>query len=104
VVLGDRRPYLVVLITIDPDELPAFAGQHRLDPAEVPGSEAMRAEVQRAVDEVNARVGRVEQIKRFAILPADLSQEAGELTPTLKVKRGVVAERYAADVERLYAA
>jgi long-chain acyl-CoA synthetase len=103
VVLGDRRPYLVALITLDPDELPAFAEQHGLDPAEVPASEAMRVEVQRAVDEVNGRVGRVEQIKRFAILPADLSQEAGELTPTLKVKRNVVAERYAADVERLYA-
>ncbi len=55
----------------------------------------MRAEVQKAVDEVNSEVGPVEQIKKFKILPADLSQETGELTPTLKVKRNVVTEKFA---------
>ena len=103
VVLGDRRPYLVALITLDPDEAPAFARQHGLRVEDVPTSEQMRAEVQRAVDAVNARVGRVEQIKRFRILPRDLSLDAGEITPTLKVKRGVVAERYAHEVDELYA-
>jgi long-chain acyl-CoA synthetase len=102
VVVGDRRPYLVALITLDPDELPAFAQQHGLEPADVAGSEQMRAEVQRAVDEVNAKVGRVEQIKKFEILPEDLSQETGELTPTLKVKRNVVNEKFAGVVEALY--
>jgi long-chain acyl-CoA synthetase len=58
--------------------------------------------VQKAVDEVNAKVGRVEQIKKFSILPHDLSQETGELTPTLKVKRNVVNEKYAGVVETLY--
>jgi long-chain acyl-CoA synthetase len=58
--------------------------------------------VQRAIDEVNAKVGRVEQIKKFAILDHDLSQETGELTPTLKVKRNVVNEKYAGVVEALY--
>jgi long-chain acyl-CoA synthetase len=103
VVIGDRRPYLVALITLDPDELPAFAQEHGLSPEDVPESEAMREEVQRAVDEVNARVGRVEQVKKFKILPHDLSQQTGELTPTLKVKRNVVNEKFADEVERLYA-
>ena len=102
VVVGDRRPYLVALITLDPEELPAFAEQHGLAAEDVPESEAMRDEVQSAVDEVNSKVGRVEQIKKFAILPHDLSQETGELTPTLKVKRNVVHEKYAGVIEALY--
>jgi long-chain acyl-CoA synthetase len=103
VVVGDRRPYLVVLITLDPEELPAFAEQHGLKPEDVIDSEEMRAEVQKAVDEVNSAVGRVEQIKKFKILPHDLAQETGELTPTLKVKRNVVNEKFAGEVEALYA-
>jgi long-chain acyl-CoA synthetase len=102
VVVGDRRPYLVALITIDPDELAGFAQEHGIEPGEVPTSDAMRDEVQRAVDEVNARVGRVEQIKKFKILPEDLSQATGELTPTLKVKRNIVNEKFADEVEKLY--
>jgi long-chain acyl-CoA synthetase len=103
VVIGDRRPYLVALITIDPDELPAFAEQHGLEADEVYRSDAMRAEVQHALDEVNSAVGRVEQVKKFTILPHDLSQPTGELTPTLKVKRNVVNDKYAGDIEALYA-
>ena len=102
VVVGDRRPYLVAIVTLDPDELPAFADKHGLAPEDVPSSARMTAEVQTVIDEVNARVGRVEQIKRFVILPHDLSQETGELTPTLKVKRNVVHQKYAAEVEALY--
>jgi long-chain acyl-CoA synthetase len=102
VVVGDRRPYLVALITIDPEEAPAFAQEHGLAVEDLPDSEEMRAEVQKAVDEVNAKVGRVEQIKKFAILPHDLSQATGELTPTLKVKRNVVNEKFAGVVEALY--
>jgi long-chain acyl-CoA synthetase len=102
VVVGDRRPYLVALITLDTEELPAFAEQHGLAAEDVPDSEAMRAEVQAAVDAVNSSVGRVEQIKKFKILPHDLSQPTGELTPTLKVKRNVVGEKFAGEVEALY--
>jgi long-chain acyl-CoA synthetase len=102
VVIGDRRPYLVALITLDPDELPAFAGQHGLEPDQVPSSDQMRAEVQQTVDAVNSTVGPVEQIKYFEILPHDLTQETGELTPTLKVKRNVVADKFADVVDRLY--
>ncbi len=103
VVVGDRRPYLVVLITLDPEELPAFAEQHGMSVEEVTQSEQMRAEVQAAVDEANSHVGRVEQIKKFVILPHDLSQPTGELTPTLKVKRNVVNEKFAGEIEALYA-
>jgi len=102
VVLGDRRPYLVALITLDPDEIAAFAAQHGLEPAAIAGSAEMRAAVQATVDAVNATVGPVEQVKHFEILPDDLSQESGELTPTLKVKRNVVAEKFAPVVDAIY--
>ncbi len=102
VVVGDRRPYLIALITLDPDEAPAFASQHGLEVGDLPGSEEMRAEVQKVIDEVNSHVGPVEQVKRFEILPEDLSQESGELTPTLKVKRNVVHERHAGEIDDLY--
>jgi long-chain acyl-CoA synthetase len=103
VVIGDQRPYLIALITIDPEEAPAFAQEHGLEVDDVPQSEEMRAEVQKVVDEVNSHVGPVEQIKRFEILPRDLTQETGELTPTLKVKRNVVLEEYADAIDAVYA-
>jgi long-chain acyl-CoA synthetase len=103
VVVGDRRPYLAALVTLDPEEVPKFAEEHGISPEEVAGSDEVRAEIQRAVEAVNATVGPVEQVKRFEILPRDLSQENGELTPTMKVKRGVVGERYADRIEALYA-
>ncbi|HYN90591.1 MAG TPA: long-chain fatty acid--CoA ligase [Thermoleophilaceae bacterium] len=105
VVIGDRRPYLVALVTIDPEEAPALAEQLGLEDADLPTlaqDEKVRAEVQKAVDEVNSHVGPVEQIKRFEILDHDLSQETGELTPTLKVKRNVVHEKFADVVDRIY--
>jgi long-chain acyl-CoA synthetase len=102
VVVGDKRPYLVTLITLDPEELPAFAEQHGLEADKVHESEEMKAEVQKVVDEVNSHVGNVEQIKRFQILPHDLSQETGELTPTLKVKRNIVHEKFADVIEAIY--
>ena len=102
VVVGDRRPYLVVLLTLDPEEVPKFAEMHGIAPEEVHDSEEMRAEVQKAIDEVNEDYGRVEQIKKFKILPEDLSQEQGTLTPTLKVKRNIVNEQFQSDIESLY--
>jgi long-chain acyl-CoA synthetase len=107
VVVGDRRPYLVALITLDPEEAPALAQELGLEDADLPSlakDEKVRAEVQKAIDEVNSHVGPVEQIKRFEILDHDLSQETGELTPTLKVKRNVVHEKFADVVERIYEA
>ena len=102
VVVGDRRPYLVAIITLDPEEAPAFAEQNGLSVEDLPQSEQMRAEVQKVVDKVNSKVGPVEQIKKFAILSRDLTQETGELTPTLKVKRNVVTEKHAGEIDDLY--
>ena len=63
----------------------------------------MKALIQAHLDQVNEKFARVEQVKKFEILPSDLSQEGGELTPTLKVKRNVVASKYEAEVDKLYA-
>src|SRR5581483_994563 len=89
-VVGDRRPYVTALITLDEAEV-AASGR---DPQEL---------VQELVDEVNRDRVRVEQIKRFAILPRDFTQEDGELTPTLKLRRRVVQEHFADEIEKLYA-
>jgi long-chain acyl-CoA synthetase len=105
VVYGDNRPYLVALLTLDPDALPALAAAAGV-PADIEAMVAdpkVHAVVQEAVDAVNARFARIEQIKRFALLDHDLSQAAGELTPTLKVKRGTVNERYRGEFDALYA-
>jgi long-chain acyl-CoA synthetase len=105
VVYGDRRPYLVCLITLDPDEAPKLADQLGLpaDPDVLASDERVRAVLQADIDTANARFARIEQIKRFGVLGHDLTQSAGELTPTLKVKRALVYERYAEFFAALYA-
>jgi long-chain acyl-CoA synthetase len=105
VVFGDRRPYLTALLTLDPDEAGALAekvGASSQDPAALAQDPAVRGELQAAVDEANAKFARIEQVKKFTVLERDLSQEDEELTPTLKVKRNVVYDRYADDFLRLY--
>jgi long-chain acyl-CoA synthetase len=105
VVVGDRRPYLIGLLTLDPEEAPALAQSLGLDDDSIEAlrtNEKVLAEIQKAVDEVNSHVGPVEQIKRFEILDHDLSQETGELTPTLKVKRNVVYEKFAGVIDEVY--
>jgi len=104
VAIGDQRPYVAALVTLDPDEAAAFATAHRLssDPSQLAGNELLRAELQKHVDSVNGRLSKVEQVKRFVVLPG--SFEVGdELTPTLKVKRKRVMEKYSAQLEELYA-
>lgn len=103
---GDRRPYPVLLITLDEEEIVPWAQGEGL-PGEVStlAREPRVLEmIQAELDKVNERYAQVERVKRFAILPHDLSQETGELTPTLKVKRNVVAEKYAEVLEGLYEA
>jgi long-chain acyl-CoA synthetase len=105
VVYGDRRPYLTALLTLDPDQAEALAakvGADDPDPAALARHDGVRAELQAAVDETNRRFARIAQVKRFAILERDLSQEHEELTPTLKVKRNVVYERYGDRFAALY--
>ena len=106
VVFGDKRSYLVALLTLDPDEATKLAehvGATADERDALSRHPAVRAELQAAVDAVNERLARIEQIKRFTILDHDLSQSAGELTPTLKIKRGVIAGRYGDRVDELYA-
>jgi long-chain acyl-CoA synthetase len=90
---GDARPYPVALITVDAEEIATLGPISR---------ERLTELIQDVVDQVNARHSRVEQVKRFAILDRDLSQDAGELTPTLKVKRAVVQANHADVIESLY--
>ena len=105
-VYGDNRSYLVALVSLDPDEIEALAERHGVapDPAAMSTNEAIRAEIQAEVDAVNEHLARIEQIKRFDILDHDMTQESGELTPTMKLKRAVVYDRYADRFEALYAA
>ncbi len=104
VVIGDRRPYLVALVTLDPEEAAKFAAANGLpeDPAALAESDAVRNAISAQIDKVNERYARVEQVKKFKVLPEDLSQEGGELTPTMKVKRNVVADKRSDDIEALY--
>jgi long-chain acyl-CoA synthetase len=106
VVVGDRRPYLVALVTLDPEEVVAYAKEHGLseDPAQLAANADIKASIEAHVEEINKNYARVEQVKKIEILPNDLSQESGELTPTLKVKRAVVASRHEREIEQLYAA
>jgi long-chain acyl-CoA synthetase len=106
VVVGDRRPYLVALVTLDPEEVVKYAQEHNLseDPAELAANPDVKAEIEAHVEKINQNFARVEQVKKIAILPHDLSQETGELTPTLKVKRAVVASKHEDAIEQLYAA
>jgi long-subunit acyl-CoA synthetase (AMP-forming) len=105
VVVGDRRNYLTALLTLDPERAAAEA-EKAGSPARVPRDLAVcptfRRYLEQQVEEVNKTLARYETIKRFAILPRELSVEEGELTPTLKLKRRVVLERYKAEIEGLY--
>jgi long-chain acyl-CoA synthetase len=105
VVYGDRRPYLTALITLDPEEIGPWAQERGIDttdPAQLAEHDEVRAMVQETVEHVNSRVGPVEQLKKFTILPQDLSQETGELTPTLKVKRNIVYDKYSDELDGMY--
>jgi long-chain acyl-CoA synthetase len=102
---GDRRPFPVALITLDPEEILPWAKENGLpeDLEALSDAEEVRALVQEELDRANAHYAQVEQIKKFAILERDLTVEDGELTPTLKVKRNVINERFAEVFESLYA-
>jgi long-chain acyl-CoA synthetase len=101
---GDRRPYPVALITLDPEEILPWATEQGLpeDVAQLAENDAVAELIQRELDRANANYAQVEQIKKFTILDRDLSIEDGELTPTLKVKRAVINDRYADRFDSLY--
>jgi long-chain acyl-CoA synthetase len=104
VMVGDRLPYLTALVTLDPEEGPEYASANGLptDLAALAASPEVLAQLERHMGEVNKKYAPVEQVKKLTILPHDLSQETGELTPTLKVKRSVVVDKYAGEIEAMY--
>jgi long-chain acyl-CoA synthetase len=107
IAIGDRRPYNVALVVLDPDALAAFAREHGLAdpaPATMAREAAVLAEVRAGVQRANSHLSRVEQIKRFEILGVDWGPGGDELTPTMKLRRKPIQEKYAAEIEELYTA
>jgi long-chain acyl-CoA synthetase len=104
VMYGDRKPYPVALVTLDPEEIVPWAKEQGLpeDLGELAEQEQVQEMVQKELDRANSNYAQVEQVKKFAILDHDLSIETGELTPTLKVKRNVVYDRYSDLFEGMY--
>ncbi|MEU4782106.1 AMP-dependent synthetase/ligase [Micromonospora sp. NPDC023633] len=103
--VGDGRPYVAALVTIDPQAWPhwrAAHGQPDVSVAQLRNSPELRNEIQTAIDRANQAVSRAEQVKTFRILPRDFTETHGELTPTLKIKREAVEAHYAADIDALY--
>jgi long-chain acyl-CoA synthetase len=105
VVVGDARPFIAALITLDREAMGQWTTEHGL--GDVPMTELvenvdLRAVIQSAVDDANRSVSRAESIRKFALLPEGLTISGGELTPTLKVRRAVVEKHYAQVIERLY--
>jgi long-chain acyl-CoA synthetase len=103
---GDRRPYVVALIVLDHEVLPGWARQRGIADASLAAlaeHPLVVEEVQHAVQAANQRLARVEQVKRFKILPAEWTVESEELTPTLKLKRHVICGKYAPEIDALYA-
>ena len=107
VVVGDQRPFISALVTLDPEMLPTWLANNGLDAkmslADASRNEAVRAEVQRAVDGANSRVSRAESIRKFHILDADLTEASGHLTPKLSIKRNVILVDFADVIEDMYA-
>jgi long-chain acyl-CoA synthetase len=104
--LGDRRNYITALLVLDPDAAPAWAKAHDIEAASMADLAAhpeVLAEVERGVAEANSHLARVEQVRRWKLLSAEWTSESGELTPTLKRRRRVITDRYAAEIEDLYA-
>jgi long-chain acyl-CoA synthetase len=105
-VVGEGRPYVACLVTLDPEALELWKKRHGrpadATPSDLAGDPELIAEIQRAVDDANKAVSRAESIRRFRVLPVDFTEASGQLTPSLKVRRDVVAKDFAADIEALY--
>jgi long-chain acyl-CoA synthetase len=106
VVIGDRRAYIAALIVLDADAARAWAAVHGMAAASLASlSECadLLSDLQRSIDAANELVSQAERIRRWRILPNEWTAESGELTPTLKLKRRVITERYATEIQELYA-
>jgi long-chain acyl-CoA synthetase len=105
-VVGDQKPFISCLVTIDADAFPAWVKAHEKPEgstvADLVDDEDLRAEIQAAVDEANKAVSQAESIRSFRILPVDFTEEAGQMTPSLKLKRNVVMKDFASAVDEIY--
>jgi long-chain acyl-CoA synthetase len=108
-VVGDAQPFIAALITLDAEALPGWRESHGkpapenpADPSDLVADPDLLAEIDSAVQEANRAVSHAEAIKKFRVLAVDFTEDGGELTPTMKLKRNVVAERYADEIAALY--
>ncbi|HEX6871883.1 MAG TPA: AMP-binding protein, partial [Micromonosporaceae bacterium] len=104
-VIGDRKPFVAALVTLDEESLPTWRtsrAKPAAGPAELRNDPDLVAEIQTAIDEANKAVSRAESIRAFRILPGDFTETNGMLTPSLKVKRAVVAKEYADEIATIY--
>ncbi len=104
--VGDRRNYVTALLVLDPEVTPAWARAHGIEAAslaELAAHPQVLSEIERGVGEANSHLARAEQVRRFRVLPGEWSAETGELTPTMKRRRRVIVERYAREIDQLYA-
>jgi long-chain acyl-CoA synthetase len=108
VVVGDQKPFISALVTLDAEMLPTWLANNGLSAdmslTEAAAHTAVRAEVQRAIDAANTHVSRAESIRKFTILPTEWSEASGHLTPKMSIKRGVIVADFADDIEEIYAA
>ena len=106
VVVGDRQKYLAALVTLDPERITTEAqviGSAAKDMRQASACNTFRAYIEKQIEEMNGRLARVQTIKRFTILPNELTIDGGELTPTMKLKRKVILQKYAKEIEAMYA-
>jgi long-chain acyl-CoA synthetase len=103
-VVGDNRPFIGALVTLEPEELAAFAKEHELDGsvAELSKSDKVQEEIARAVEHANSAVSKAESIRKVVVLERDFTEEDNELTPTLKLRRRNVEENFGDEIEGLY--
>ncbi|MDQ7878064.1 long-chain fatty acid--CoA ligase [Microbacterium sp. QXD-8] len=107
VVVGDQKPFIAALVTLDPEMLPTWLANNGLAAdmslADAAKNDAVRAEVQRAIDRANTSVSRAESIRKFTILPSEWTEASGHLTPKMSIKRNVILADFAGDIEEIYA-
>lgn len=104
-VVGEGRPFIGALVTLDPDALSAWASAHKKagrTSAELHDDPELNAEIQAAVDDANAAVSKAESIRAWRLIDTQFTEDSGHMTPTLKLKRSVVVADYAPDIEALY--
>jgi len=107
VVVGDQKPFISALVTLDPEMLPAWLATHGESPdltlEQAARTDVVKAEVQKVIDDANKRVSRAESIREFRILPTEWTEASGHLTPKLSIKRAVIMKDFAGEIEDIYA-